>query len=88
MKLFKGEGWFKPDLIVGNTLLKDSPHSFWHGCYCAYLFVIVVVDKMQLNTNKQKTKLKKKGENKTKLGEITKMRTPNVWLYFNMIIQG
>lgn len=35
----------KPDLIVGNTRPKNSSHSNWHGCYCAYSFVIVMEDK-------------------------------------------
>lgn len=85
----------KPDLIVGNTLPKNSSYSNWHGCYCAYLFVIVVVDKKELNTKKQKKNIERKTtgvikdlKRKKRKKKTIKMRTPNVWLYFNMIIQG
>lgn len=73
----------KPDLIVGNTRPKNSSHSNWHGCYCAYSFVIVMEDKMQ---KKPKNIYEKKVNRVIK--DDKKRRTPNVWLYFNMIIQG
>lgn len=79
----------EPESIVCNTCPMILLLLTGYGCYCAYSFSIVAADKWNriLITNKRYKYFYVK-ESYEWLLYLQKRRTPNVWLYFNMIIQG